>query len=87
MLKREITIRLSSSHANARRELPAKKRQSLKGSALTIALLAILGLLGSVRAGAAASAPGNDPGPVHLEQAVRRVTVQTAAATPSSERV
>ena len=62
MLKREITIRLSSSHANARRELPAKKRQPLKGSALTIALLAILGLLGSVRAGAAASAPGTDPG-------------------------
>jgi len=62
MLKREITIRLSSSHANERRELPAKKRQPLKDSALTIALLAILGLLGSVRAGAAASAPGNDPG-------------------------
>jgi len=62
MLKREITIRLSSSQSNARRELPAKKRQPLKGSALTIALLAILGLLGSVRAGAAAAASGNDPG-------------------------
>jgi mono/diheme cytochrome c family protein len=63
MLKREITIRLSSSQSNARRELPAKKRQPLKGSALTIALLAILGLLGSVRAGAAAAAAsGNDPG-------------------------
>ena len=62
MLKRKITIRLSSSQSNARRELPAKKRQPLKGSALTIALLAILGLLGSVRAGAAASASGNDPG-------------------------
>ena len=62
MLKREITIRLSSSQSNARRELPAKKRQPPKVSALTIALLAILGLIGSVRAGAAAAASGNDPG-------------------------
>ena len=62
MLKREITIRLSSSQSNARRELPAKKRQPPKVSALTIALLAILGLIGSVRAGAAAAASGNGPG-------------------------
>ena len=62
MLKREITIRLSSSQSNARRELPAKKRQPPKVSALTIAFLAILGLIGSVRAGAAAAASGNDPG-------------------------
>jgi mono/diheme cytochrome c family protein len=62
MLKREITIRLSSSQSNARRELPVKKRQPFKGSVLTIAFLAILGLLGSVRAGAAAAASGNDPG-------------------------
>jgi len=67
MLKREITIRLSSSQSNARRELPAKKRQPPKVSALTIALLAILGLIGSVRAGAAAAASGNDPGQTTFE--------------------
>ena len=67
MLKKEITIRLSSSQSNARRELPAKKRRPPKVSALTIALLAILGLIGSVRAGAAAAASGNDPGQTTFE--------------------
>jgi mono/diheme cytochrome c family protein len=60
MLKRKIAIGLSASRASARREMPTKNRQPLKGSALTVALVVVWLVVKSATVTVAASAAGSD---------------------------